>query len=189
MAFIMGYVGVLREWVDLEPLFRAVKNLLNIKPDIHIKILIVGEEGGLNKNKHLTRIYGISERVVFTGTIPYSQVPEHISCMDICFVPFKKGAIAENSLPLKLLEYMACEKPVISTSLAGVKESVGSHVLYADNEDELSQRILDLYGNSDLRSRMGREGRKFVIENYTWHKNCIKLEELLFQVARSNKNK
>ncbi len=175
-SFIIGYVGVLREWVDMEPVFGALQK---ISQEINIKMLIVGEEGQLNVNKRLVERYGISDKVIFAGTVPYVEVPKYISCMDVCLIPFKKDAVSKNSLPLKLFEYMACEKPVISTRLPGVIDSVGERILYASNSDEFYENILYLYKNDSVRRKLGREGREFVKSNYDWSVICSKIEKVL----------
>ncbi|MFC1944094.1 glycosyltransferase, partial [Chloroflexota bacterium] len=164
--FVLGFVGTLREWVDLETVFVAVGELNGI--GYNIKVLIVGEEGGVDRHKALAQRYGISDSVVFTGTVPYSHVPKYISCMDVCLLPFKADAVSQNSLPLKLFEYMACEKPVISIRLNGVVEAVNDRVKYFSNKDELKLGIIELYGNEELRKNMGVEGREFAQQNYSW---------------------
>ncbi|MFC1962782.1 glycosyltransferase family 4 protein [Chloroflexota bacterium] len=179
--FVIGYVGSLREWVDLETVFAAVKPLTDSCPDI--RILIVGEEGKFKECKDLSKEYGLSDYVVFTGTVPYTQVPGYISCMDICLIPFKTNSVAQNALPLKLFEYMACEKPVISTKLRGVMEAVQNRAVYASNREELRSQIMELYNNEGLRRRLSFEGRNFVEENYSWPKICSNLEEVLLEVA------
>lgn len=183
-SIVLGYVGGLREWVDLEPVFAAVRELNNEK--LNLKVLIVGEEGGLKKNKDLARGYGVSDRVIFVGSVPYARVPEYISCIDICLLPFKDHAVSHNALPLKLFEYMACEKSVISTSLNGVKEAVGDRVLYASSTQELKGAITQLYKSEEQRKKLGLDGRRFVKENYSWAKACSRLEEVLLEVAALN---
>lgn len=178
--FVIGYVGALREWVGLEPVFAAVKRLSrNYR---NLKLLIVGEEGGLKKKEELARRYGISDKVIFTGTIPYEQVPRYISCMDVCLIPFKLNAVSESSLPLKLFEYMACEKTVISTKIAGVVDAVQDRVLYASAEEEYRDKIAELYKDEELRIKLGVEGRNYVKENYEWSKLALKLENVLEEV-------
>jgi len=178
--FVIGYAGVLREWVDLEPVFAAVRRLSrNYR---NLKLLIVGEEGGLKKNKELAKRYGISDKIIFTGTIPYKQVPKYISCMDVCLIPFKLDAVSQSSLPLKLFEYMACEKPVISTKIAGVVNAVQDRVLYASAEEEYHDKIVKLYKDEELRIKLGVEGRNYVKQNYEWSKLALKLESVLEEV-------
>jgi len=96
-GFVIGYVGVLREWVDLKPVFLALKDL-----DAEITMLVVGKEGRFDENVDLAKRCGVRTRVVFTGMVPYAQVPRCISAMDVCLIPFGRGAISENALPLKL---------------------------------------------------------------------------------------
>ena len=177
-SFVIGYVGVLREWVDFEPIFSAIKDL-----DAPLKLLIVGEEGGFEENKNLVKRYGISDKVLFAGTVPYTQVPRYISCMDICLIPFKTNAVSENALPLKLFEYMACEKAVISTKLRGVVDVALNKVLYASTKEEFKDKIIKLYKDGELRKRMGLEGRKFVEEDYSWSKIASKFERVLLEVV------
>jgi len=176
-GFIIGYVGVLREWVDLEPVFRALQDL-----NKEIKIVVVGKEGQFKENVNLAKNCGVYDRVIFTGMVPYSQVPKYISAMDICLIPFKRGAISENALPLKLFEYMACEKPVLSTELPGVKAIAGDKVLYASTRDEYREKISELYRNEELSFKLGEEGRQLVKENYDWEKIVGEMEEILSSV-------
>lgn len=174
--FIIGFVGALREWVDFEPVFKSIQQ---ISPNFNIKMVIVGEESHLNKTKELARKYMIFEKIIFAGTIQYLDVPKYISCMDICLIPFKNDSVSKNSLPLKLFEYMSCEKPVISTMLPGVIDAVGDKVLYASNASELSDKIIYLYNNPDIRSKLSVEGREFIKNNYDWSIICSKLEKTL----------
>ena len=180
-SFVVGYTGVLREWVDLEPVFSMARRLGEDIPKL--KVLVVGGEGELQGNKDLTAKYSVSDKSLFTGTVPYNQIPQYISCMDVCLIPFKLNAVAQNSLPMKLFEYMACEKPVISTSLAGVKEAVGDRVLYFSNTDELATVVTNIYNNEGLRQKMGLAGREFVKEHYSWETICSRLEAVLLEVA------
>lgn len=177
-GFVIGYVGVLREWVDLKPVFLALKDL-----DTEITMLVVGKEGRFDENVDIAKRCGVRTRVVFTGMVPYTQVPKYISAMDVCLIPFGRGAISENALPLKLFEYMACEKPVISTELPGVKRAAGDGVMYASSANDYEERISELYNNDGLRRDMGMAGRRFVEEDYDWEKIVERMEKVLLAVA------
>lgn len=170
---VVGYLGALREWVDLDVLFSGCSSL------DFAKIVVVGEEGRTSRLSRLVNDYGLSEKIVFTGMVPYHRVPEFISMMDVCVVPFKINNITHNSFPLKLLEYMACEKPVICTPLRGVQEAVGDKVLYAKDAEQMRDAITRLYEDRELRLSLGREGREFVEANYSWQAICERLEDIL----------
>jgi len=177
-GFIIGYVGVLREWVDLKPVFISLSKL-----NKDIKMLVVGREGRFKENVDLARLCGVADRVIFTGMVPYSQVPEYISAMDACLIPFKRGAISKNALPLKLFEYMACNRPVISTKLIGVENATGTNVMYADNVDDYESRIMELYNSEHLRYEMGRSGRHLVESSYDWAGIVGQLEKVLVKAS------
>lgn len=176
-GFVVGYVGVLREWVDLKPIFLALRKI-----NIEIKLLVVGKEGYFEQNINLAKSCGVADKVIFSGMIPYSQVPQYISAMDICLIPFKRSGISENALPLKLFEYMACEKPVVSSELQGIKRAVGDLVMYASDTDSYIKIFEKLYRDDRLRNNMGILGRKFVEDNYDWKNACKKIENLLIDV-------
>lgn len=176
-GFIVGYVGVLREWVNLKPVFHALKVL-----NKEIKILVVGSEGRFKENKLLAQELGVSDRVIFTGMIPYSEVPRYISAMDVGLIPFKQNDISNNALPMKLFEYMACEKPVISTHISPVKSKVGNNIFYASNYKEYANCINALYQDDDLRAKKGKAGRK-IAENHDWEEITLKLEKILVKAT------
>ncbi len=171
--FVLGYIGVLREWIDFKPVYSAIRNFGNVK------LLIVGEEGALKENKELVRKHKVEDKVIFVGTVPYAEVPKYISAMNVCLIPFKQNAISQNSLPLKLFEYMACEKPIISTKLKGVVKTTGNRVLYANSTEDYVTQIKNLISNSDLMEELGGNGRKFVTQNYEWSRITKRLETVL----------
>lgn len=176
--FIVGHVGVLREWIDFKPLFIAIKNLSS---QLKVKLLIVGGGLGLDSTKKLAKEIGIEDSVVFTGTIPYNQIPNYISCMDVGVIPFKEDLVSNNSLPLKLFEYMACEIPVISTNVDAIREKFYDEILFVDGEREYCKTILRLYNDANLRGIYGSNGKKIVDNNYKWVKISKILEEVLIE--------
>lgn len=178
-GFIIGYVGVLREWVDLEPVFLALKKI-----NFDVKFLVVGKEGYFEENVIMAKSCGVADKVIFSGVIPYSQVPKYISAMDICLIPFKKDGVSDNALPLKLFEYMACKKPVVSTELKGVKQVAGDLVTYVRTVDDYIDKFQKLYDDPELRYEMGVLGRQFVETNYDWEKQAQKLENILIQSSK-----
>ena len=181
-CFVVGHVGVLREWIDLETLFLAVKQL---NEKLNIKLLIVGGGIGYEDSVELAKKHGLMKNIIFTGTVPYTQVPKYISCMDVCVVPFKLDPVSQNSLPLKLFEYMACKKPVISTKVDGIMAAVQDRVLYASNVKEYKDRIIELYENEGLCRKLGYEGREIVEKDYEWSKITSRLEQVMEEVRGS----
>lgn len=183
-SFVLGFVGVFSKWVDLEPAFKAIRNLISV--DYKIKMLVVGDGIYLEKFESMAKQYSIVENVIFTGFVPVTELPGYICRMDACLVFYSTGADCQHSFPLKLLEYMACGKPVISVKLDGVEEAVQDRVLYASNNQEIEYHISQLYHNSKLKQEIGSKGREFVREQYDWLKICTDFENVLRQAANEH---
>lgn len=174
-GFIVGYVGVLREWVNLEPVFQALQSL-----EHDIKLLVVGSEGKLRENMELVRKYGVVDRVIFTGMVPYSAIPKYVSAMDVGLIPFNLSKVSHNASPLKLFEYMACEKPVISTEIDSLKSKFPKEILYTKNNEDYVSKIKMVYEDHLLSKRLGKGGRK-IAEEHNWEHITTKLEEVLLK--------
>jgi glycosyltransferase involved in cell wall biosynthesis len=170
--FVLGYVGVLREWVDLTPVYQVLKKL-----DV-TKLLVVGQEGLYEENREMVKNLGIEDKVIFTGNIPYADVPKYLAAMDVCLIPFKDNDISHNAVPLKLFEYMACEKPVISTNLEGVKNSVGNRIFYCYSSDDYYSTIMKLKKEGPLMDSL-QDNRKYVEEHFEWRSVGISVERIL----------
>ncbi|ABN58317.1 MULTISPECIES: glycosyltransferase [Methanoculleus] len=179
-SFVVGHVGVLREWLDLEPLFIAIRELASKS---NVKLLIVGGGAGYDKTVEMARDLGIQEHTVFTGTVPYSQVPEYISCMNVGVIPFKQDNVSNNSLPLKLFEYMACGIPVISTHVDAIEKGFGQTVRFVSDVNEYVQGIMELYQDPKLCSRLGAEGSRIVADEYQWAAIAKKLDRILIKAG------
>ncbi len=178
---VVGYVGALREWVNLRPMLLAVRALKGYK----IRVLVVGGEADLRQYRKFVRDNHMEHIVAFTGNVPYSEVPAHVNSMDIGTMPFRKNRVTDGTCPLKLLEYMACEKPAICSRLNETMAICGDRVLYADTKREWEKQISALYHDAILRETLGRQGRKFVQDNFSWKRICSQMEGILTSHAVS----
>lgn len=177
--YTLGFVGFLGDWVDLTPMFDAVSQLKNI---IKLKILIVGDGPKLEEFKKKSREYDLFEDVIFIGNVPYSEIPEFISQMDVCILPFDNSSVSQHALPLKLFEYMASKKPVISSRIKAVEKTIGNKVLYYSNSNEFKNNLEELYHNKKLMEEMSIQGHIFVSKKYSWNSILDTYEKVLIDV-------
>lgn len=175
--FVIGFVGALGNWVDLESTLLSLKKLR--EDNFKVKMLIVGGGELFSYLKNFVKQLNVADSVTFTGDVPYKEIPKYLSCMDVCLLPFKLNAISNSALPLKLFEYMACERPVISSKLPAIVDAVHDKVFYASNYVEFGDKLVTLLEDDDLRKVMGLEGRKFVAEKYSWKKIASNFERVL----------
>lgn len=75
---------------------------------------------------------------------------------------------------LKILEAMAMERPIVSTSMGaeGLPCINGHHLLLADSPAEFAAQVVRLISDKELRKQLAQQGREWVTENYTWKSLC-----------------
>lgn len=174
--FTLGYVGVLREWVDFSPIFDVLKE------NKEVGMVVVGDEGSYNERVKEAEALKIKEQVCFAGSVKYSNVPEYISVMDACTIPFIINPVTNNAVPVKLFEYLACGKQVISSTLSGVKETVGDRILYANNSNELSDIVSNLIMDN-VPYNICEDNRSLICEKYSWKNTSEQIEKTLEEIA------
>jgi len=177
--FTVGFAGFLGNWIDFSYLLKGLRRL--IEKQYKINLLIVGDGPARKRIKEIAKQLNVLDKIDFVGSVSYDVIPAYIRLMDVCLIPFDKGAVADRALPLKLLEYLACQKPVISTELRGVIEAVGDAVLYASDETEFEAHLTRLYEDEDYRIELGMHGRKIVEDRYSWGSIGSRFERLLVE--------
>jgi glycosyltransferase involved in cell wall biosynthesis len=121
--------------------------------------------------------------------VPYQDVPYYINVSDVCVAPFISQRNERIGLsPLKLCEYLSCEKPVIASRISGL-EILEEHqmglLVPPENEVALAQAIVRMLKSFSLREEMGKNGRQYVVEHRSWESVARKtlevFEELIEQ--------
>ncbi len=166
------FVGNLAAWQGVEFLIYASPFILKKCPDV--RFLVVGDGAMKNKLLGVTSELGLLDKFIFTGRVPYESVPQYISAADVCVAPFIKGRNEKIGLSaLKTYEYLACGKPIVASSIPGVKDLIefsgGGISVNPENPEELANAVVELILNENTRTLMGEKGRKYVVENHSWN--------------------
>jgi glycosyltransferase involved in cell wall biosynthesis len=132
------------------------------------KLLIVG------KNP-TEEIKALAKGDVFvTGEV--ENVMQYLRDTSVFIAPIRIG----SGTRIKILEAMACGKPVVSTRLgcAGLEVQDGNDIFISDGPKQFAQRVLDLMGNKEERIRIGQNALNLVKDRYTWDQIGNKLEKV-----------
>lgn len=184
--FVVGFIGTFTRWHGVETLFDAAIKV--IEKNERIKFLLIGD-GNLKANLELkTHQLNLDDRIIFTGIIPHDNAPEYLAACDVLVSPhlgFEDGTKFFGS-PTKLFEYMAMGKPIIASDL----EQIGKIIVDGLNGlkfnpgdvDKLSELILKLYSDPELRANLGKRAREDVIQNYTWKQNAYRVLSKVFNI-------
>lgn len=147
-------------------------------PDV--KLYLVGRNPSTEISK-LSR----DESVVVTGYV--DDVRPYLAKASVVVTPMILGMGIKN----KVLEAMAMEKPVVSTSLGarGIDVSPRENIIIADEPKEFAIRVMELLGDEQLRQKIAYNGKRLVETNYSWKKMVDMLNELFEEIVSKNANK
>jgi glycosyltransferase involved in cell wall biosynthesis len=110
---------------------------------------------------------GLRDHVIFEGPIPHEKIFEYIADADIAYSDVR----VTHGFPMKIFEYMAMGKPMVVEGGESVKELLTDriHALLYESEAELTEKILTLVRDGELRKRIGENARQ-VSNAHTWEK-------------------
>lgn len=105
---IIGYYGAIASWFDYE----IIKELAQKRPDYNIVLFGIKYDATFDKSNldKYTNIY-------FLGSKDYNELPYYAKYFSVCTIPFLINEITQATSPLKLFEYMALEKPIVTTDM------------------------------------------------------------------------
>ena len=170
---VVGYVGSFQDWHGVDTLFHAMKQLKG--RSCACRLVLVGPFS--EEHREAARKLGVIDLCTFVGPVEYAEVPGYVNACDVMVAPYNPKA---NPLrrqfgigsPLKLLEYMACERPFVSTRVDPIQRipSVNEAGILTKpgDPDELADGIATLIQNPATRAAMGTKGRTLVEEGYSW---------------------
>ncbi|NYT02687.1 MAG: glycosyltransferase family 4 protein [Methanosarcinales archaeon] len=135
---VLGYVGSLEHWVDLETVVTALPRLKGVN------LLVIGP--GLftdygDKIKALARDQGVDSRIRFTGAVPYSELGPYISAMDIGLNPLKMMKKNEYAAGGKVFNYLSCGRPVLSSRMVSLERLLGDQIYYYDDVEGFVHQV------------------------------------------------
>lgn len=122
-----------------------------------------------------------SKNVRFTGYV--ADLKSVIAAADICLAPMLSG----SGTRLKILEYMAMGKAVISTSKGaeGIEYTDGTNIIIEDKIEKYPEIIGHLHDDEKKRAALGREARKLIEEKYDWELYRKSLDKIYRRVAEN----
>ncbi|MCX7982643.1 MAG: glycosyltransferase family 4 protein [Syntrophales bacterium] len=162
----IGFVGSFLPYQGVETLIEAAPYIL--AEEKGVRFLLVGD-GPRRKNwEQEVKKKRLEKYFVFSGQVPYEDVPLYLGVMDICVAPHRRES--NQSSPVKIFDYMAAGKPVVASNIEAVREitegSTAALLNEPDDPQDLAQKISFLLKNKEKRQEMGREARAFAVAHF-----------------------
>jgi teichuronic acid biosynthesis glycosyltransferase TuaH len=150
----IGYSGVVDSRVDV-PLLEHCARILT-----EMSFVFVGsvrrDRRSLHSLRHLPNVH-------FLGWKRYEQMPGYINAFDVCLIPHKVNPYTDGMNPLKLYEYLACGKPVVSTPVSGTKP-FSDVIIVASSPQDFAAAITESLGTNP---KLGLQ-RRHSVSGHSW---------------------
>ncbi|HHL39340.1 MAG TPA: glycosyltransferase [Deltaproteobacteria bacterium] len=173
---VVGFLGAFEYFIDFDVILGAASRLP------HCTFLMVGTGREWERVSAEVRGRGL-ENVVLTGGVPHAKVFSYIDAMDICLNVFRKIPISHNACPIKLFEYLAMKKPVISTRLDELRHIDRDFLFYADSAEELAGRVEEILSDPSRASLRAERGYAETAANFTWQGIAERLLSVIERAA------
>jgi len=164
---IIGFIGSIQYWIDLD----LIRYIALKKPKW--SIVLIGPIGRLAK---IEKIKSLSNVYLF-GKKEYQLLPNYLKAFDVCLNPYKIDEVAKYCSPLKLYEYLASGKPIVSIDMPEARKFEGLIEVGQDYQGFLKkiEKILD--GLPESFERI--ESRLKEAEKHSWHSRFSELGKVL----------
>lgn len=168
---VIGYIGSFVRYEGLDLLLEACA-ILRKKIGDCFRLLLVGDGDEMQNLRNLSRFLHLEDVVRFTGRVNHEDVNRYYSLIDIAPLPRKGFRVCELVSPLKPFEAMASGKVLITSSVKALAEIIEEGktglVFEKDNAEQLAERLESVIIDEKLRKDIGKNARKWVVENHSW---------------------
>jgi len=171
------YVGEMGHHDGLDYLIRSLALLKDELNRTDFYCLLIGSGSAWEEVHKLALDLGLDDYVDFTGQVLFDDVTRYLSSSDICVAPEPANEYNNRSTVIKMMEYMAIGKPVVSFDLPEHRFSAQEASLYAEpnNELDFARKIEYLMDNSAVRDEMSRAGIARIQSDLSWSRQAMKL--------------
>jgi glycosyltransferase involved in cell wall biosynthesis len=187
----VAYTGSMLAWHGIPDLTRALPSVLERVPDA--TLVVAGGATSEAQRAVLDALQGAAGEagdpgaVVTLGRVPHQEVPRVLAACQVCVAPYNPAGEPDLERygfwysPMKLWEYMAAGRAVVSTDLPSIREIVGDDrgvLVPPGDPPALADALADLLEDDGRREAMGRAGRAFAEQN-TWERRVDEYERAL----------
>jgi len=183
-TFTLFYCGTVDK-IRLEGLLPCLSEVIKEIPIL--KIIIIGREFN-DGYKWIKNEFKNSKKYIkldIKGIQPYRSVVEAVGESDICLCPYPDKIDIAQTYPVKLFDYMVIGKPIVASSLPGIKKIITdgyNGVLFSPGDyQEMARHIIALYHSPKTRKHISKNAKISVLDF-----NYDSIHEKIFLFLRSS---
>jgi glycosyltransferase involved in cell wall biosynthesis len=181
--FTVGYVGRLVPEKGIQTLLESFAKVKGI----HNSLLILGSGPLMRSLQSQSVELGIEKQVRWVSALEQTSVPDYLNCMDALVLPSLTTPRWKEQFGRVLIEAQACEVPVIGSDSGAIPEVIDkAGLIFREGDvEQLANRIKSLMDSKTLCGKLGKTGRKRVLDHYTNQK----IADSIFRIYQNLKSK
>ncbi|MEO3783335.1 glycosyltransferase family 4 protein [Actinocorallia sp. B10E7] len=166
-----------------DTLIRAWPQVLREVPEA--ALLLVGGGPYRKELEGLADAMGVGSSVVFTGSVPWEELPAHYDAGDVFAMPCRtrRRGLDVEGLGIVYLEASATGLPVVAGDSGGAPDAVldgeTGVVVPGRSVESVAARVAELLADPGTAREMGAKGRSWVEREWTWVRQAARLDALL----------
>lgn len=174
---VVGFVGWVREWHGIEDLVRGMPHWPAALDDVDL--LVIGDGPARAGIEAAALACGVADRVHVTGAVSHDDIVAHLAAIDVALQPAATGYAS----PMKIFEYLAMAKPVVSVDQGNTREILeeGRNALFFPPGDRAAfvDAVQAMFADQERLEAMSRAAREAIFaREFLWQRNAQKVIEL-----------
>ena len=165
---VVLFMGTLYRFAGIERFLKLFAADLKNNPSW--KFLILGGGEARASIRSTVSALKLDDQVIMSGFISYDELTEHLQLADVAVNTFEPSLVTNCALPWKVVQYLACGLPVVSTRLAGLQGLVpdGQGVVYQNLDDGFTRAVSHLLLDDTARQQQINRARRSIEAKCDW---------------------
>ena len=177
---VLLYYGSIDAWLEIGLLFKMLRDIKGVFGNVVLVVMGIAHNRAIHKLlENFMLKYNLYGNVLIIPPQSYEKVPLYINASDIVIAPYKK-VLKNYTTPLKVLESLACAKPVITRN---IKEYYfwfnEDAIVFYESEEELKDSVIDVIKKLDEKRYILKKESQRVRTVFAWDKIASIYEGLI----------
>ena len=167
------FTGNLAEYQGIDHMLKAFRHALNRVRDAR---LVIATDSSFEPYESLARELGIRDHIDIVSSPSFDDLPRLLAASDVAVNP----RVNCDGVPVKLLNYMAAARPVVSfdSSAPGVVHGQTGWLAPSGNVEALGEGMVALLLDLERGRAIGRAAREYVVEHASWPRGAERCEQI-----------
>lgn len=187
IVLFVGSMDATHAHKGLDILIRSIAQLRDRYENI--LLLAIGKGDAIPKYQKLANKFGLDKHVLFPGSVGDFELADCYRSADVCVLPSTNRS---EGLGLVLIEALACQTPIIGTSVGGIpfviQDNITGLLVPPRDVNALAGAIDRILANSELATSLGINGYCYVKEHFTWNTSAEAMNNALLKAVERGIN-